>query len=83
MAHTHDNVQTPVPQESGIRASLPSARWRKSRHSNPSGDCVEVAELLSGHVAVRDSRDPDGPALVFARSEWATFIRGARGGELG
>jgi hypothetical protein len=83
MAHAHDNVQAAVPQVSGIRASSLPASWRKSRYSNPSGNCVEVAELPTGNVAVRDSRDPDGPALIFARSDWVTFIRGARDGELG
>ncbi len=70
-------------QVSGIQASLLPANWRKSRHSNPSGDCVEIAELPTGNVAVRDSRDPDGPALVFTRSDWAAFIQGARNAELG
>jgi hypothetical protein len=68
----------------GVPASLlRCAAWRKSRHSNPSGDCVEAAELPTGVVAVRNSRDPDGPALIFTRSEWAAFVRGARDGEFG
>lgn len=68
----------------GVPASrLLSATWKKSRHSNPSGDCVEAADLPSGNVAVRNSRDPDGPALIFTRSEWDAFVRGARDGEFG
>lgn len=55
--------------------------WRKSRSSNPSGDCVEVAELVSGEIAVRNSRDPLGPALVYTRSEISAFLRGAKAGE--
>lgn len=68
----------------GVPASrLRSATWKKSRHSNPSGDCVEAAELPSGGVAIRNSRDPEGPALVFTRSEWVAFVLGARDGEFG
>ena len=66
----------------GVRASLlGTARWRKSRHSNPSGNCVEAARLPAGEVAVRNSRFPDGPALVFTRAEWDAFILGARDGD--
>jgi hypothetical protein len=55
--------------------------WRKSQASNPNGDCVELAHLASGEVAVRNSRDPRGPALVYTRAEIAAFIRGAKDGE--
>ncbi len=66
----------------GVRASrLHHAAWRKSRHSNPSGNCVEAALLPAGGVAVRNSRYPDGPALIFTQAEWDAFLLGARDGE--
>lgn len=66
----------------GIPATqLPMARWRKSRASNPSGCCVEVAALPDGTIAVRNSRDPGGPALVYTRAEVAAFLTGAKNGE--
>lgn len=70
------------PVYSGIQASrLPVTAWRKSRYSNPSGNCVEMAELAAGSVAVRNSRYPDGPALIFTVAEWAAFVGGVRDGD--
>lgn len=61
---------------------LPVRAWRKSRRSNASGNCVELAELPGGAgIAIRNSRDPDGPALIHAEEEIAAFIRGARDGD--
>jgi hypothetical protein len=69
-------------EDNGIAADeLGAVRWRKSRASNPSGDCIEVAALASGAVAMRNSRDPHGPALVYTRAEIAAFLRGAKDGE--
>jgi Domain of unknown function (DUF397) len=54
---------------------LHAAAWRKSKHSNPSGNCVEMTWLPAERVAVRDSRCPDGPALIFTHTEWEEFLR--------
>ncbi len=61
---------------------LPTLAWRKSRRSNPSGNCVEMAELPDGAgIAVRNSRDPEGPALIYTAEEITAFILGARDGD--
>lgn len=67
----------------GIPAGrLPAVTWQKSRRSNPSGNCVELAPLPGGAgVAVRNSRDPQGPALIYTVDEIAAFILGARDGD--
>ena len=65
-------------------AELTGARWVKSSYSGPTGgNCVEVACLAGGQVAVRNSRHPSGQALVFSAGAWDAFISGARGGQFG
>jgi Domain of unknown function (DUF397) len=67
----------------GLPASQLDARaWRKSSRSSPSGNCVELTELTdSPAIAVRNSRDPHGPALVYTRAEIAAFVQAAKDGE--
>jgi len=67
--------------KNGVPADQLAARWRKSRVSNPSGCCVEVAELAGGVIAVRNSRHPSGPALIYTRAEVAAFLAGVKDGE--
>lgn len=62
-------------------AGLAGVTWRKSRHSGQLGNCVETAALAAGEVAMRNSRDPGGPALIFTRDEMAAFLAGAKDGE--
>ncbi|HEV2347334.1 MAG TPA: DUF397 domain-containing protein [Actinocrinis sp.] len=55
--------------------------WRKASASNTNGNCVEVAAMSGGGVAVRDSKDPGGPILRFTAAEWAAFAEGMAAGE--
>lgn len=58
-----------------------SGVWRKSRRSNGSGNCVEVAPLVNGGIGVRHSKDPDGVALYFSAGEFKAFVDGIRDGD--
>lgn len=60
---------------------LTTVVWQKSRFSNPSGNCVELAELPGGGVALRNSRDPGGPALIYTFAEVVAFVQGAKNGD--
>lgn len=60
---------------------LPEATWQKSRRSNSQGNCVEMAKLPGDSFAVRNSRHPEGPALVYTRAEIEAFILGAKDGD--
>ena len=63
-------------------ADVTRAVWRKSSYSSGNGGaCVEVARNLPGIVAVRDSKDPDGPNLAFASPEWRAFTAAVKAGE--
>jgi hypothetical protein len=59
---------------------LPRAKWRTSTYSGGNGSCVEVAGNLPGVVAVRDSKDREGPALVLSDQAWSVFIQGIKQG---
>ena len=61
---------------------IDSAIWRKSSYSGGNGGgCVEVARNLPGVVAVRDSKNPDGPKLIVRPDDWQSFTAGIRAGE--
>ncbi|MEV0784100.1 DUF397 domain-containing protein [Streptomyces sp. NPDC050423] len=58
---------------------LSTVTWRKSTYSNGSGgDCLEVAAGLPGLVPVRDSKRPDGPALIVHAGAWAPFVEAVK-----
>ena len=59
----------------------PTLVWKKSSACAGTANCVEVATLPDSGIAVRDSKDPQGPSLSFSRSEWVEFLSGARAGE--
>ncbi|CAG6396143.1 DUF397 domain-containing protein [Streptomyces cocklensis] len=64
-----------------VEHDLSVVRWRKSSYSGASnGDCVEVADGIVGAVPVRDSKDPQGPALVFPAAAWAAFLADVKAG---
>jgi len=60
---------------------LQGVGWRKSSASNSQGACVELAKLDSDEFAVRNSRYPDGPALIYTHAEVAALIEGVKMGE--
>lgn len=63
-----------------MSVDLTGAAWRKSVKSQNNGGCVEVADL-GDHVALRDSKNPTGPVLVFTAFEWECFVDGVDKGE--
>lgn len=64
-----------------MNVDLSGAKWFKSSRSSGGKECVEVAFVSGGHIGVRDSKNPSGPALVFTPREWDTFVTGARAGQ--
>lgn len=66
----------------GISATeLQHVTWQKSQRSNSQGACVEMAKLTDGSIAMRNSRFPDGPALVYTQAEVDALILGAKDGD--
>jgi hypothetical protein len=61
-------------------ADLSNAVWKKSNRSGAAGHCVEVAHV-DEMFAVRDSKNPAGPALLFTKDEWSAFVGGVADGE--
>lgn len=72
MTHPHNGI--PVPKLTGIC-------WQKSRRSNSQGACVELGGLSDGEIAIRNSRFPDGPALLYTRAEIRALIEGVKEGD--
>jgi hypothetical protein len=59
-----------------------ASSWTKSSLSHANGNCLEVADLASKRVGIRDSKyAPSGPILQFPPEEWRAFVNGARNGE--
>jgi Domain of unknown function (DUF397) len=70
------NGSTPAAELSGLA-------WRKSSYSTAQGNCVEFAALPVGRVAVRDSRQPGGDALVLTHATWRAFCSAVKTGDTG
>ncbi|QCX79225.1 hypothetical protein C9F11_28125 [Streptomyces sp. YIM 121038] len=70
----------PVPRRLTATELAPDYAWFKSSYSDGTGqNCIEVADLagqVGGGVGIRDSKDPEGPALVLGRPAWAAFVAG-------
>ena len=64
-----------------LATELWDVHWRKSWHSNPNGECVELAALPDGEIAMRNSRFPAGPVLLYTQAEITAFLAGAKDGE--
>jgi len=70
-----------IVETKGLRVDLSRAVWKKSVRSGGNSDnCVEVA-FVDGAIAVRDSKNPTGPALLYTRDEWEAFVGGVKDGE--
>jgi hypothetical protein len=78
MPHTADKTKLP---STSLSVQLRQVRWQKSRYSNSQGSCVEMALLPGGDIAVRNSRDPDGPTLIYTRAEIQALLQGAKDGD--
>ena len=78
----HDKRGTPRTIYNGMPArDLGSEGWHKPWSGTNGGNCIEAMKLADGRVALRQSADPDGPALIYTHREMETFIRGAKRGD--
>ena len=73
---------TPNEKEDLYAVDLSAAEWRKSSFSNGGEQCVEIADLPGGGVALRDSKNPSLPALRYTIDEWDAFRKGVIAGDL-
>lgn len=65
-----------------VSSDIPGARWIRSGRSTGANNCVEATRLGGDMLAVRDSKDPGGPALLFSAAAWGSFLGALREGEL-
>lgn len=66
-----------------MHVDLSGAEWRKSSHSDGGGGCIEVADGYTDVMPVRDSKDPQGPSLLFPANAWRAFVASVQAGEFG
>ena len=75
-------MNTAKPAEMAVSdAERATLVWVKARASSSYGQCVQIASVPDGRVAMRDSKDPDGPILLYARAEFKAFLDGALKGD--
>ncbi|MEU8592371.1 MULTISPECIES: DUF397 domain-containing protein [Streptomyces griseus group] len=67
--------------KNGMPSDLIPGTWVKSQKSEANGTCLEVLQLPDGRVAMRNSTDPAGPALIIQTAEMESFVDGAKKGE--
>ncbi|MGW7581226.1 DUF397 domain-containing protein [Kitasatospora sp. NPDC054768] len=77
---SYSGAQSDCIEVAGVVA-IPGREWRKSSYSAQANECVETGRLILGGMAVRDSKDPGGPALVFPADAWSSFLSGVKSGE--
>jgi hypothetical protein len=63
-----------------LQRELSSVTWHRSSHSGSGDQCVEAAALSAGRYALRDSKDPSGPALLLTEREWHSLLAAVRRG---
>jgi hypothetical protein len=74
-------VEDQGPYYNGMPGDQLAVRWGKSARSSAQGNCVETARLADGEVALRNSRHPSGPTLIFSQAEARAFLEGVKDGD--